>query len=92
MPKSGQNNAAPNSRGSDGIQSIVVQAVHQINNSVASDGRVIELFVDVWTVAVRVRGGHMNHHLHRKRHCGVSRPLVNNKKQESTKNKSLFSY
>jgi hypothetical protein len=40
----------------------------QIMNFVTSDGWVVELFVDVWTVAEWEGAGHMDHHLQRDKH------------------------
>jgi hypothetical protein len=54
-----------NSRRGDGSHGMLVQALNQFGHLITCHGRVVELFVDVRTVAVRVGSRHMNHRLHR---------------------------
>jgi hypothetical protein len=51
MQESKQKSLYKQLKWADCSQSIIVQALDQIMNFVTSDGWVVELFVDVWTVA-----------------------------------------
>jgi hypothetical protein len=58
--------SAPNSRGGDGSQGVLVQTLDHIDNPFACDRRIIELFADVREVAVGISSRHVNHRLERR--------------------------
>jgi hypothetical protein len=60
-----QSQSLCNSRRGDGSHGILVQALNQSDDLLTCHGRVVELFLDFRTVAVRVCSRHMNNRLHR---------------------------